>query len=112
LPRRGIEAALTGSAGIDGRAARAQAVLSGTALDSRVKATLTAAGGASPAYTFALDIDSLDLDKLAAPGSDTKGGDGFDIANLSNVRAAGTLRIGSLKSSGVVAKNVHLAMKP
>lgn len=125
LPKRGIEGALAGALNVDTRTERIEANLAGTVLESRVKAKLAAAGSASPSYTFTVDVDALDLDRLGVASAGTKGaldrigiasastkGGGFDLADLSGVRAAGMLRIGSLKSSGVVAKNVQLAFKP
>jgi AsmA protein len=111
LPKRGIEAALTGSGNIDAHAQQAQASFAGTVLDSRVKAKLDVAY-AAPRYTFALDVDAIDLDRLGVATSGDKRGAAFDVASLSDLRAAGTVRIGILKTSGVVAKNVQIAMQP
>lgn len=109
LPKRGIEGALAGRATVD--ASTAHATLAGTVLDSRVNAKLAIAY-AAPRYTFALDVDALDLDRLGAASAGAKRGEGFDVASLADMHAAGTVRIGTLKSSGVVAKNVQIAMKP
>ena len=111
LPKRGIEGAFTGAASVDLDAGRSQASFAGTVLDSRVKAKVVGTGLASPSYTFTVDVDALDLDRLAAPGGGAAS-EGFDIASLSDLRADGVVRIGSLRSAGVTAKNVQLAMKP
>ena len=110
LPKKGVEGAITGSASFDARHERVQAKVAGTVLDTRVKATINGAGFSPPSYTFAIDLDALDLDRLDIAGG-AKGGD-FDLAELSAGGAAGTLRIGTFRSAGVVAKNVRLALKP
>ncbi|HEX2825690.1 MAG TPA: AsmA family protein [Burkholderiales bacterium] len=109
LPKRGVEGAVAGNATFDTRSLRVEAKLAGTVLDTRVKAAFH---GVSPSsYTFALDLDTLDLDRLGlAAGKDT--GVDFDLAELSGSPAAGTLRIGTLRRASVVAKNVQLALKP
>lgn len=109
LPKRGVEGELAGAASVDTRSRRVEAKLAGTMLDTRVKASVN--GSLPSAYTFALDLDALDLDRLDLAAGKGKGGD-FDLAELAGTTAAGTVRIGTFRSAGVVARNVQLALKP
>jgi hypothetical protein len=108
LPRRGIAGELTGT--VRSSAEHSEAVLSGTVGGSAVKAKLTTAGYASAPYAFAIDVGMIDLDRFGGAGA-SRGGS-FDLAALGEPPAAGTVRIGVLKSGGVVAKNVRLAVTP
>ena len=114
LPKDGVQGTLAGSASLDGNAEHVRAALAGTFAQSRVKATIGASGFASPAYTFDVDVDTLDLDRLRGTTSRPADNESasFDLADLSKLPAAGTLHIANLKSAGVTAKHVRMAFKP
>jgi len=118
---------LTGSADVDSAKERARASLAGKIADSSVKARLDIAGFATPAVNFDVEIDQLDVDRYlpqpAGGGQSSGGGKSpgagkqpekeqpFDLSGLRNLRAAGTLKIGSFKASNVKASNVRLDVK-
>jgi len=112
---------LTGSADVDGAKERARASFAGKIADSSVKARLDIAGFATPAVNFDVEIDQLDADRyLPQPaGGGQSPGAGkqpekeqpFDLSALRNLRANGTLKIGSLKANNVKGSNVRLAVK-
>lgn len=120
IPGKSLSGTLAGSASVDAGKQRAQANLAGKVADSNVKAKVGVAGFAPPGITFDVDIDQLDVDRYMPPK--TAGGTGaagggkqaeqpFDLTALRNLRANGTLRIGSLKASNVKASNVRLDIK-
>lgn len=123
LPGKSVSGELTGSASVDAAKQNAQANLAGKVADSNIKAKVGVAGFAPPGVTFDIDIDQLDVDRYlpptAAAGKGAAGGAAaskqpeqpFDLAALRNLRASGTLRIGSLKASNVKASNVRLDIK-
>ena len=112
---------LTGSADVDSANERARASLAGKIADSSVKARLDLAGFATPAFNFDVEIDSLDVDRYLpqrAGGGQSPGAgkqpekeQPFDLSALRNLRANGTLKIGSLKANNVKGSNVRLAVK-
>lgn len=112
---------LTGSADVDSAQERARASLAGKIAGSSVKARLDIAGFATPVFNFDVEIDQLDADRyLPQPaGGGRSSGAGkqpekeqpFDLSALRNVRANGTLKIGSLKANNVKGSNVRLAVK-
>jgi len=76
------------------------------------------AGFTPPGINFDIDIDQLDIDRYMPPTAGGKSAGGqkppeqpFDLSGLKNLRANGTLRIGSLRASGVKASNVRLDIK-
>lgn len=126
IPGKSLSGELAGSASVDAGKQNVQANLAGKVAGSSVKAKLGVAGFAPPGITFDIDIDQLDVDRYlppkAAGGTGATGGTGgagskkqaeqpFDLTGLRNLRANGTLRIGSLKASNVKASNVRLDIK-
>lgn len=116
LPPKGLSGAVKGEARLDAGKEGVHLQLAGRVADSNVKAQLTAAGFASPVYTFAVHVDQLDLDRYAGKG----GADGKSqpvanaqslLAPLEDLPASGTLTIGALKSSDMKASNVKLVFK-
>jgi hypothetical protein len=113
LPAKGISGAFTGNASFDFAKEGVQTTLTGRVGESRIKAELKCAGFAAPVYTFAVDIDQLDVDRYAAPGAAReKSGSELDLAALSKLPATGTVHVGVLKSAGVKASNVRLVVSP
>lgn len=113
LPRAGITGALTGSASVDLTKQSVQTTLAGLIGESKIKAALTASGFATPIYTFAIDLDQLDLDRyVVADAKQRKTDSVMELAELSTLPATGTLNIGMLKTAGVRARNVRLVVKP
>jgi len=120
LPGKALSGELSGSANIDAGKGNAQANLAGKVADSTIKARLNVANLAHPSIGFDLDIDQLDLDRYLPP-KPAAGGAGaagakkaeapFDLSGLRNVRANGTVRIGSLKAQNLKAANVRLDIK-
>lgn len=116
LPRNGLVAGLKGEANLDAGKEGVQVRLAGKIADSRVKIQLAAAGFASPVYTFAVDIDQVDLDRYASgEAAARKPSPATHVKNLldplEGLPASGTLTIGVLKSAGVKATNVKLALR-
>lgn len=112
VPRAGISGVLSGTAGADLEKQTLQAALAGRVGDSRLKAALTSTGFATPAYTFAVELDQLDLDRYAVTDAKQNKAAGIDLSDIEALPATGTLRIGVLKAAGVRARNVRLAVKP
>ena len=120
LPGKALSGELSGSANIDAGKGNAQANLAGKVADSTIKARLNVANLAHPSIGFDLDIDQLDLDRYAPP-KPAAGGAGaagakkaeapFDLSGLRDLRANGTVRIGSLKAQNLKAANVRLDIK-
>jgi AsmA protein len=116
LPRGGVSGALKGEAQLDATREGVHARLAGKVADSRVKIRLAAAGFASPVYTFAVDVDQLDLDRYV--GGNAAGRKPSSAARaqhllepLEGLPATGALTIGVLKGTGVKATNVRLALR-
>lgn len=117
LPGKSLSGELAGSASVDAVKQNVQANLAGKIADSNIKARLGVAGFTPPGINFDIDIDQLDIDRyMPAAGGKSAGGQKqpeqpFDLSGLKNLRANGTLRIGSLRASGVKASNVRLDIK-
>ena len=115
---KNLEVKLTGSADVDGAKERARASLAGKFADSSFKARLDIAGFAKPVIGFDVELDQLDVDRFLPPQAATAKGAGavkqpdkeapFDLSGLRDLRANGTLKIGSLKANNVRASNVRL----
>ena len=117
FPGKGVNAELRGSANVDGRKQGASADFTGKLADSNVKAKLSVANFQAPAITFDVDIDQLDVDRYRQPAAAAGSASGgaqkqaekpFDLTALRNLRANGTLRIGSLKMANVKASKIRL----
>jgi AsmA protein len=119
LPGKNLSVELAGSVNIDAAKQNVQTNLTGKVGDSSIKARLGVAGFTPPGINFDIDIDQLDLDRYMPPlaaggkagGAQKQAEQPFDLSGLKNLRANGTLRIGSLKASGVKASNVRLEIK-
>lgn len=115
LPGKSLSGELAGSASVDAAGKNAQASLAGKVGDSNLKAKLGLAGFSPPGINFDIEIDQLDVDRYMPPesaGGQKQPEQPFDLSGLKNLRANGTLRIGSLKASGVKASNVKFDIKP
>ncbi len=125
VPGKSITGELAGSAAVDGAKQSAQANLSGKIADSNLKALVSVTGFAPPGLNFNIDVDQLDVDRYlppkavtAAPGTSAPGTvapkqpeQPFDLAALRDLRANGSLHIGSLKANNVKASNVRMDVK-
>lgn len=109
----------TGGATVDGAKERAQAQLAGKFDESGFKARLGVDGFATPAISFDVEVDQLDVDRYLAPapaGGKQKPAAGgpeqrFDLTGLRALRGEGALKIGSFKANNVKGSNVRLAVK-
>lgn len=118
LPGKGVAGAVHGDARLDLAREGVQLDLTGKVARSRVKARLTSAGFASPVYTFAIDVDRLDLDRYLGGGARSRasreaalGGRINLLAPLANLPATGSLDVGVLTVAGTQARNVRLMLQ-
>jgi len=114
LPGKSLSGEFAGSASVDAVKQSVQANLAGKIADSNIKAKLGVAGFSPPGIHFDIDIDQLDIDRYMpqqTAGAQKKPEQPFDLSGLKSLHANGTLRIGSLKASGVKATNVRLDIK-
>ncbi len=120
LPSDGVRAIVKGDARLDISKEGMVVRLAGKVADSNVKARVTAAGFAKPAYTFAIDLDRLDLNRYAARLAATPRKAARDVAVLTgqqlldplvDLPATGTLAIGLLKNGDVEAREVRLVLR-
>ena len=115
LPRKGLAGTLKGDASVDLLREGVRVNVAGTLADSAVKAEVSAAGFAAPVYTFAVQIDRLDLDRYIAAQAgvrpETSAADGDLLEAFANVPATGVVTVGVLKSADVKAANVRFEIK-
>lgn len=113
LPGKSLSGELKGSAAVDGAKQTAQANLAGKIADSNVKGRVGIAHFAQPAINFDLEVDQLDVDRYfpPAPAGQKQAEKPFDLSGLRDLRATGTVRIGSLKANNLKASNVRLDLK-
>lgn len=125
LPGKGIAGELTGSAAVDGSKRSAQASLTGKVADSNIKAQVGITDFTPFTLTFNIDVDQLDVDRYLPPkaaggagGAGAPGAAGqkqpeqpFDLAALRDLRANGSLHIGSLKANNVKASRLRMDVK-
>ena len=117
ISRGGIRGAVKGDLRLDSDPEGVQLRLAGRVDESNVKAQLAAAGFAAPVYTFAVDIDRLDLDRYLrgdkAPVRERTGATPAEslLAPLSDLPASGTLTVGVLSGAGAKANNVKVVLK-
>ena len=109
LPTNGVSGEISGEMTIDARRENVQLEVGGEVADSRFKAQIGIVEWSAPVYTFAAQIDALDLDRYR--GRDADAGAPWDLSVFDKLRATGTLRIGLLKSANVKAKGVTLMLK-
>ena len=76
--------------------------------DSAVKGKAGLTKFTPPFYTFDVDIDQFDADRYL-PQADPK--QPFDLAALKDLKASGSVRIGTLTMSNVKATNVRIELK-
>ncbi len=123
LPGKSIAGELAGSAAVDGAKRSAQANLAGKIADSNVKAQVSITDFTPFTLAFNIDADQLDVDrylppKAAASAAGSSGASGqkqpeqpFDLAGLRDLRANGSLHVGSLKANNVKASNLRMDVK-
>jgi hypothetical protein len=118
LPRAGVSGKLEGETHLDLLKEGVLLRVAGRVGESKVKVHVTAAGFASPVYTFAVDIDQLELDRYLVgdprtgrPTAPAAGAARNLLAPLAELPASGTLSIGTLKTAGSRAGGVKLVLK-
>ena len=116
LPRKGVTGALKGDARADFRREEVRMNLAGKVGTSTVKGQLAMTGFAAPVYTFAVNVDELDLDDYlpkpgGAPEKRAAHAEGDLLKMLAHVPASGTIAVGVLKSTDAKAKNVRLEIR-
>jgi AsmA protein len=129
LPGQGISGELAGSASTDLAKDNLRLDLSGILAGSKLKARLGIAGFGPSAYTFDIDLDQLDVDRLmpaAAPADKSGGGQPaaaatatpaaaaarpFDLSALKSLRADGNVRIGALTVNHLKLQNLRAGLK-
>ena len=122
LPGRRVTGAMAGDVRLDIAKEGVRVKLAGKIADSNLKAELTAAGFAAPVYTFAVDVDQIDLDRYAT--DEQHGAQDGRAARPSErgakcswipsriCRRAAPCTSALLKAANVKASNVKLALKP
>ena len=123
LPGQSIAGELAGSASVDGVKEHAQANVAGKIGDSAIKARVAVADFSPLALDFDVDIGELDVDRYTGSSRKAKAGDKgagkagkqpeepIDLAALRDLRANGSLRVGSLTVSNLKASNVRVGVK-
>ena len=129
LPAQGISGELTGSASADLAKDHVRLDLAGTLAGSRLKARLGIAGSGPSAYSFDIDLDQLDVDRLMPAGAAASKEGGtppagaapakmaaapaqpFDLSALKTLRADGNLRIGALTVNNLKLQNLRAGLK-
>jgi AsmA protein len=117
LPRKGIAGAAHGEARIDAVRESVQLALAGGVDESKVRAQVKASGFAAPVYAFNVSIDELDADRYIADSAESRrktvaaSESASVLEPLVQLRATGTVTVGTLKSAGVSARNVRFEVK-
>lgn len=118
LPGGRLQASLAGNVQADLKAQRVSANLAGKLDQSNMKAKLGMEHFSSPAYSFDVAIDQLDVDRYLPPkpagGGSKQGAEPekpMDFSALKKLNASGEVRIGSLKVSNIKSSNVVLRIK-
>jgi AsmA protein len=127
LPGQGISGELAGTASADLDKQNARLDVSGTLAGSKLKARLGIAGFGPSAFSFDIDLDQLDVDRLmpatgkggAAPpvaASTAKPGaapaaEPFVLSALKTLRADGDVRIGALTVNNLKLQNLRAGLK-
>lgn len=129
LPGQGISGELAGTASADLAKQNARLDVSGTLADSKLKARLGIAGFGPSAFSFDVDLDQLDVDRLMPAGASAGKGSGtspaaaatakpaaasaqhFDLSALKALRADGNLRIGALTANNLKLQNLRAGLK-
>ncbi len=128
LPGGKASADLTGEAAFNPAKETASTRLQGSLLESPLTATVDVNGFAKPKVSFALAVETLDLDRLAG-GAPPRAGKGSGQGEVSQKDAAarkgtplgfaflegldlnGVVKIGKLKAANLTATDVHLVVK-
>lgn len=103
-----LAATLNASAQVDLARQNASFAFAAKFDDSAVSGKAGLAKFMPPSYTFDINIDQLDADRYL-PQSDPK--QPFELAALKDLKASGSVRIGTLTMSNVKAKNVRIELK-
>ena len=103
-----LAATLNASAQVDLARQNASFAFAAKFDDSSMNGKAALARFTPPSYTFEVNIDQLDADRYL-PQSDPK--QPFDLAALKDLKASGSVRIGTLTMSNVKAKNVRIELK-
>ena len=116
LPRKGVSGELKGNAHVDTAHEGVDVNLTGYVNESQIVARVRASGFASPVYTFALEVDQLDVDRYIATTAGTRQarkGTAADhlLGPLADFPATGSVKIGVLKTADAKATNVRLELK-
>ncbi|MBX3664165.1 MAG: AsmA family protein [Burkholderiales bacterium] len=125
LPGQGISGELAGSASADLARDSVRLDLSGTLAGSTLKARLGITGFGPSAYSFDIDLDQLDMDRLMPAGAPAGKGSAtppvaatgatpvqpFDLSALKTLRADGNLRIGALTVNNLKLQNLRAGLK-
>lgn len=112
--RRGrLEFVANGDVVLDGRERSATIGLKARFAHSRLTARADARANTSPPLKFAVDIDTLDLDRLLKPQASARTGSPgpkLDLTAAAHLAACGTIRIARLTFGGVKVKNFRLGL--
>ena len=125
FPKSPIEATVNGALLVDAAKQTSNLTFSTQFDESTINGRAGLAKFTPPAYTFDVNVDRLDLDRYfpktggKEPGAGGGGAQGgaaraeqpIDVSALKNLNANGTLRVGSLKLSGVKTSNVRIDVK-
>ncbi|HSO07346.1 MAG TPA: AsmA family protein [Pelomicrobium sp.] len=129
IPGGKVAGEFKGEADVDAKAETAKVSLGGTLAESPLTATAAVRNFGKPAITFDVDVETLDVDRLAAAGGAAdkpkarpaadKGAPAaaaaadtpLDFSALEGLNLDGTVKIGSLKAANVRASDVRLGVK-
>ena len=114
VPQPHVAGRVAGDIHLDALKEQVTAALTGKVAESGLRARLSSSGFASPVYTFAVDLDRLDLDRLKF-ASDRKPSNPASaqqlLAPIAELQAKGTLNIGVLKAGNATARDVRLTLQ-
>ncbi len=125
LPGQGISGDLAGTASADIGKQNLRLDLAGKLAGSAIKTRLGVAGFGPSAFSFDIDLDQLDVDRLLPAGTATAKSNSapaaksaaaapaqpFDLSALKTLRAEGSIRIGALTASNLKMQNVRAVLK-
>ncbi len=129
IPGGKVAGELKGEVDVDARAETAKVSLAGTLAESPLKAVVSVKKFAKPAIAFDVEVETLDVDRLAAaggaadkpkpkpaaergaPAAATAADAPLDFSALEGLDLNGTVKIGSLKAANVRASDVRLGVK-
>jgi AsmA protein len=122
LPKSPVDATINGALVIDAAKQLANLTFATKFDESTINGKASLARFAPPSYTFDINVDKLDADRYLPKSAQTKAApqpqpkakpseQPIDLTALKDLNASGTIRIGSLKVSGVKAANVRIDIK-